>query len=119
MTSTKTTYVSVRDAHLPEKVDGGNGFTYVKREVAAMNVQVGDRVVFWDMTGEVSVWGIARVAGTDYDPTAHMWERVTLRVCEWRGADGHTCGLKSYQRPQVIRYGTRDRVTVWRAVEAS
>jgi hypothetical protein len=115
MTSTKVTYVSARDAHLPEKIDGYNGQIYVKREVAAMNVQPGDRTVFWDMTGDRDVYGIARVVGTDYDPNARKWERVTLRVTEWRGADGCACELQSWQRPQVIRYGTRDRVTVWRA----
>lgn len=115
MSHTQPSYVSVRDAHLPEKIDGRNGQVYVKREVAAMNVQHGDRTVFWDMTGDRDAWGIARVASRDYDPNGRKWERVTLWVTEWRGADGCACELQSWQRPQVIRYGTRDRVTVWRA----
>jgi hypothetical protein len=115
MSSTKTSYVGVRDAHLPATIDGYNGQTYAKREVAAMNVRHGDRVVFWDMTGDREVYGIARVTSIDYNRDAREWERITLWVAEWRGADGAACELKSWQRPSAIRYATRDRVTVWRA----
>ncbi|HXC83663.1 MAG TPA: EVE domain-containing protein [Trebonia sp.] len=117
MASTKPTYVTVRDAHLPATIDGWNGQTYHKREVAAMNVRHGDRVVFWDFTDTNAHgrYGIARVICAGYDKSAHPWERTVLYVAEWRGADGVACELKSYMRPDKITYGTRDRVTVWRA----
>lgn len=115
MSKAQPTYVTTRDAHLPVTVDGYNGQTYVKREVAAMNVQHGDRVAFWDMTGDRDVYGIARVVSRDYDRDAHRWERVALYVTDWHGADGTACELKTWQRPMIIRYGTRARVTVWRA----
>ena len=111
----KPSYVTVRDAHLPAAIDGWNGQTYRKTEVAAMNVREGDRVVFWDLTGDVPLYGIARVTCADYDPKAHRFERITLWPAEWRGADGFACELRTWMRPMKITYGTRDRVTVWRA----
>jgi hypothetical protein len=119
MSKTQPSYVSVRDAQLPAVIDGWNGQTYVKREVAAMNIREGDRVVFWDMTGDTPLYGIARVTFADYDPQAHRFERITLWPAEWRGADGVACELKSYMRPMKLTYGSRDRVTVWRASKAS
>jgi hypothetical protein len=118
MASTKPTYVTVRDAHLPATIDGWNGQTYRKREVAALNVRHGDRVVFWDFTDTNAHgrYGIARVASINYDPHAPKYRRITLYVTEWRGADGFTCELRSWERPTTITYSTRDRVTVWRAV---
>jgi len=114
----KPSYVTVRDAHLPATIDGWNGQTYSKREVAAMNVQPGDRIVFWDMTGDTALYGIARVVSADYDKDAHPWERITLWLGEWRGADGIACELKSWMRPGKLYCGTRARVTVWRTTGA-
>lgn len=112
-----TTYTLQRYPVLPDFVVK-DGQTYVRREITARNVRVGDLMAFVDMTGPagtVGTFAIGVVTDTYSTPAGRgrsfvaPWRRRTITVRGYRGS------LKSFQMPPAAGdWAHDDRATVWR-----